>query len=59
MDAVNAEIEAAHQEKQKQANEKFEAAKAALEKDGAEFVSQEEFNRLKSESDKRKAAGAA
>merc|ERR1712129_518716 len=59
MDAVNAEIDAAHEEKQKQANDKFEAAKAALEKDGAEFVSQEEFDSLKAESAKKKAEKAA
>merc|ERR1712226_1327591 len=47
MEQVNAELEAAHQKKQKEAQDKFEAAKAALEADGAEFVSQEEFARLK------------
>ena len=52
---MNADIEAAHAKKQKEANDKFEAAKASLEKNGAEFVSQEEFAKLKAS----KAAGAA
>ena len=55
IEKVNADIEAAHAKKQKEANDKFEAAKASLEKNGAEFVSQEEFAKLKAS----KAAGAA
>ena len=56
MEAVNAEIEAAHKAKQDEANEKFKTAKAALEANGAEFVSQEDFDKLKAD---KKAAGAA
>ena len=56
MEQVNAELEAAHQKKQDEANEKFKTAKAALEANGAEFVSNEEFDALK---EQKKAAGAA
>ena len=56
MEQVNAELEAAHKKKQDEANEKFKTAKAALEANGAEFVSNEEFDKLK---EQKKAAGAA
>jgi len=56
MEQVNADLEAAHKKKQDAANEKFKQAKAALEANGAEFVSNEEFDKLKAE---KKAAGAA
>ena len=56
MEQVNAELEAAHKKKQDEANEKFKSAKAALEANGAEFVSNEEFAKLKAD---KKAAGAA
>merc|ERR1712117_701790 len=49
MEQVNADLEAAHKKKQDAANEKFKQAKAALEANGAEFVSNEEFDKLKAE----------
>ena len=40
--------------KQEQAARKVQEAKAALEKNGAEFVSEEEFAKLKKDQPKRK-----
>merc|ERR1712013_628701 len=45
MEQVNADLGAAHKKKQDAANEKFKQAKAALEANGAEFVSNEEFDK--------------
>jgi len=48
-EAVAAELEAAHQKKQAEVQGKFEEAKKKLEESGAEFVSNEEFAKIKSE----------
>ena len=60
LDKINKEIEAAAAKKQEEAQKKFEEAKKRLEASGAEFVSHEEFAKLKeSKSAKSKSAGAA
>ena len=53
---LNAEIEEKHRLAQEEANKKFEEAKKRLEDTGAEFVSNEEFDKIKAQ---KKAAGAA
>ena len=55
---LNAEIEEAHKQKQADAQTKFEEAKKTLEDSGAEFVSNEEFAKVKA-AKAEKAAGAA
>merc|ERR1711892_1019178 len=47
VEKLNAEIEEAHQQKQADAQSKFEEAKKKLEESGAEFVSNEEFAKVK------------
>ena len=56
LEKINKEIEAAAAKKQEEAQKKFESAKKVLEESGAEFVSNEEFAKLKKAS---KSAGAA
>merc|ERR1711892_1156380 len=58
VEKLNAEIEEAHQQKQADVQSKFEEAKKKLEESGAEFVSNEEFAKVKA-AKAEKAAGAA
>ena len=58
LEKLNAELDEKHRQKQEEANKRFEEAKARLEESGAEFVSNEEFNKIKS-AQADKAAGAA
>ncbi len=52
---LNEEINEKHRLAQEKANEKFQEAKRRLEDTGAEFVSNEEFDKIKAQ----KKAGAA
>merc|ERR1712203_183265 len=56
LEKINKEIEAAVAKKQEEAQKKFDTAKKVLEQSGAEFVSNEEFAKIKKAS---KSAGAA
>ena len=53
---LNDEIKEKHRLAQEEANRKFQEAKKRLEDTGAEFVSNEEFDKIKAQ---KKAAGAA
>jgi len=57
VDELNAKAKADYDKKQEEATKKYEEAKKMLEDSGAEFVSREEFEKLKA--DNAKAAPAA